>query len=109
LTRVRAPTSVRESSLSEGYVVAVARKPKDAGFEGTLAQLEELVARMEAGDLPLEEALRSFERGVALTRECQAALQAAQQRVQVLTQRASGPVLEDFGAAQAEPPSPTEP
>ena len=62
----------------------MARKPKDAGFESTLAELEELVARMEAGDLPLEEALRSFERGVQLTRECQAALQAAQQRVQVL-------------------------
>src|SRR5580765_332713 len=58
----------------------MARKPKDAGFESTLAELEELVARMEAGNLPLEEAMRSFERGVQLTRECQAALQAAQQR-----------------------------
>ena len=74
----------------------MARKPKEAGFETTLAELEELVARMEAGDLPLDEALRSFERGVQLTRECQAALQAAQQRVQVLTQTAAGPTLEDF-------------
>jgi exodeoxyribonuclease VII small subunit len=82
----------------------VARKTKEAGFETTLAELEELVARMEAGDLPLDEALRSFERGVQLTRECQAALQAAQQRVQVLTQTAAGPALEDFtpdGAAPA--------
>jgi exodeoxyribonuclease VII small subunit len=84
----------------------VARKPKEAGFESTLAELEELVARMEAGDLPLEEALRNFERGVRLTRECQAALQAAQQRVQVLTQRASGPVLEDFNPTEpASPPA----
>ena len=74
----------------------MARKPKEAGFETTLAELEELVARMEAGDLPLDEALRSFERGVQLTRECQAALQAAQQRVQMLTQTAAGPALEDF-------------
>ena len=74
----------------------MARKPKEAGFETTLAELEELVARMEAGDLPLDEALRSFERGVQLTRECQAALQAAQQRVQVLTQTATGPALEDI-------------
>jgi exodeoxyribonuclease VII small subunit len=74
----------------------VARKPKEAGFETTLAELEELVARMESGDLPLDEALRSFERGVQLTRECQAALQAAQQRVQLLTQTAAGPALEDF-------------
>ena len=74
----------------------MSRKPKESGFEGTLAELEELVARMEAGNLPLDEALRAFERGVQLTRECQAALQAAQQRVQVLTQRASGATLEDF-------------
>jgi exodeoxyribonuclease VII small subunit len=80
----------------------VARKPKEAGFETTLAELEALVARMEAGDLPLEEAMRSFERGVQLTRECQAALQAAQQRVQVLTQRASGATLEEFSTESTE-------
>ena len=80
----------------------MARKPKEAGFETTLAELEALVARMEAGDLPLEEAMRSFERGVQLTRECQAALQAAQQRVQVLTQRASGATLEEFSTESAE-------
>jgi exodeoxyribonuclease VII small subunit len=87
----------------------VPQKPKPAGFEATLAELEQLVARMEAGDLPLEEALRSFERGVQLTRECQAALQAAQQRVQILTQRASGATVEDFtgdtaGAGAGAPP-----
>ena len=73
----------------------MARKPKEAGFESTLAELEALVARMEAGNLPLDEAMRNFERGVQLTQECQAALLAAQQRVQVLTQRASGATLED--------------
>jgi len=81
----------------------VARKPKETGFESTLAELEELVARMEAGNLPLEEAMRSFERGVQLTRECQAALQAAQQRVQVLMQRESGATLEDFDAEGTDP------
>ena len=75
--------------------------PKEAGFEATIAELEVLVARMEAGDLPLDEALRSFERGVQLTRECQAALQAAQQRVQILTQRPGGPSVEDFSAPDA--------
>ena len=86
----------------------MARKPKEAGFESTLAELEELVARMEAGNLPLEEAMRSFGRGVQLTRECQAALQAAQLRVQVLTQRASGPTLEDF-EAEGHDPAPAAP
>jgi exodeoxyribonuclease VII small subunit len=65
-------------------------------FEASLEELEALVERLERGDLQLEDALRSFERGVQLTRECQAALQAAQQRVQVLTQTATGPALEDF-------------
>ena len=87
----------------------MARKPKEAGFESTLAELEELVARMEAGNLPLEEAMRSFERGVQLTRECQAALQAAQQRVQVLTQRASGVALVDFDAEGTEAVPAAEP
>jgi exodeoxyribonuclease VII small subunit len=87
----------------------VARKPREAGFEGTLAELEELVARMEAGDLPLDEALRSFERGVQLTRECQNALQAAQQRVQILTQRASGAAVEDFAVESAGDASTPQP
>jgi len=80
----------------------VSRKPKEAGFEGTLAELEALVARMETGSLPLDEALRSFERGVQLTRECQAALQAAQQRVQLLTQRNGNATLEEFAAAESD-------
>ncbi|MDE2221129.1 MAG: exodeoxyribonuclease VII small subunit [Gammaproteobacteria bacterium] len=77
----------------------MSRKPKEAGFEATLAELETLVAGMESGNMPLDEALRSFERGVQLTRDCQAALQAAQQRVQVLTQHAAGATLEDFEAS----------
>ena len=79
----------------------MAGKPKQAGFEDTLAELEALVARMEAGSLPLDEALRSFERGVQLTRECQAALQAAQQRVQMLTELRSDAALTEFTAAGA--------
>ena len=87
----------------------MAQKPKSGGFEATLAELEALVARMESGEMPLDEALRSFERGVQLTRECQNALQAAQQRVQILTQRATGAATEDFavegtGASSAPEP-----
>ena len=56
-------------------------------FEAALTQLESLVTQLEAGDLPLDEALRTFEQGVRLTRECQGALAAAQQKVQLLLQR----------------------
>jgi exodeoxyribonuclease VII small subunit len=65
-------------------------------FEATLTQLEELVARLESGDLPLDEALRTFEQGVRLTRECQGALSTAQQKVQQLLQRGETLTMEDF-------------
>ncbi len=60
-----------------------------ADFEGSLDELEALVAQMETGELSLEESLRAFERGVALTRSCQQALKTAELRVQTLTERAS--------------------
>ena len=53
-------------------------------FETSLEELEALVDRLEQGDLQLEEALRTFERGVTLTRTCQAALATAQQKVEIL-------------------------
>ena len=59
-------------------------------FEQALTELEALVERLERGDLPLGDALHSFERGVALTRQCQSALAAAQQRVELLLKDAAG-------------------
>jgi exodeoxyribonuclease VII small subunit len=56
-------------------------------FEKSLSELEALVQRLEQGDVPLEEALKTFERGVALTRQCQTALRSAQQKVEVLLAR----------------------
>jgi exodeoxyribonuclease VII small subunit len=53
-------------------------------FEQSLSELETLVQKLEQGDVPLEEALATFERGVALTRQCQTALRSAQQKVEVL-------------------------
>jgi exodeoxyribonuclease VII small subunit len=63
------------------------RNSKGPDFEQALAELESLVARLERGDLALDEALKIFERGVALTRHCQASLQAAQQKVEILLKR----------------------
>lgn len=53
-------------------------------FEKTLAELEQIVSRLESGNLPLEEALSEFERGVQLARQGQVKLQQAEQRVQIL-------------------------
>ncbi len=84
----------------------VPNAPDTLPFEQTLAELEALVARLESGELPLDQALAAFEQGVKLTRACQAALQTAQQRVQVLTQQGGEVRLEDFeadrGAAAAD-------
>ncbi|MBB3059813.1 MULTISPECIES: exodeoxyribonuclease VII small subunit [Microbulbifer] len=71
----------------------MAVKKKPATFEQALEELEELVERLEAGDLPLEEALADFERGVKLTRECQQKLASAEQKVKVLMEE-SGSIRE---------------
>ncbi len=62
-------------------------KTETPDFETALAELETLVERLEHGDLPLDEALKTFERGVALTRQCQASLQAAQHKVDILLKK----------------------
>jgi len=69
--------------------------PADA-FEQSLDELEALVERMESGDLSLEESLTAFERGIALTRSCQQALQAAERRVEILTAKTADAVPEVF-------------
>ncbi len=50
-----------------------------------MKELETLVETLEQGDLPLEESLQAFERGVALTRVCQQALDEAEQKVKILS------------------------
>ena len=80
--------------------MSVENKPID--FEKALAELESLVERLERGDVPLDEALRTFERGVALTRHCQACLQAAQQKVEILLNRSGQPQVEPFEGTSAE-------
>ncbi|NCA68710.1 MAG: exodeoxyribonuclease VII small subunit [Sphingobacteriia bacterium] len=63
--------------------------PTDAtphSFEQALAELEAVVDILENGELSLEESLAAFERGIGLTRTCQHALDAAEQRVRILTE-----------------------
>jgi exodeoxyribonuclease VII small subunit len=73
------------------------RKPVD--LEQSLADLEAIVERLEAGEQALEQSLKEFERGVRLARDCESALKDAEQRVQVLL----GGKLEDFGTGAAGP------
>ncbi len=57
---------------------------KSYPFEDSLKKLEQLVERMEQGDLSLEDSLKNFEEGIKLTRECQQALSKAEQKVKLL-------------------------
>ncbi len=72
------------------------KKTTPASFEDSLSELEALVESMENGELSLDESLAAFERGIALTRNCQQALQAAEQKVEILTARTPDAPTEPF-------------
>jgi exodeoxyribonuclease VII small subunit len=59
-------------------------------FETSLQELETIVRQLEAGDLPLEESLKLFEKGVQLSRECRERLNQAERRIEVLMKDADG-------------------
>jgi exodeoxyribonuclease VII small subunit len=74
--------------------IATASPPS---FESALQELEAIVQAMESGNAPLEESLAAYERGIALLRQCQETLAAAETKLQVLE---SG-VLRDFDATNS--------
>ena len=61
--------------------------PSIKDFEAAIAELETIVKKLEEGDLPLEQSLALYERGVQLSRFCHAKLEAAERRIEVLTDR----------------------
>ena len=63
---------------------APGKTPPTADFEHSLDELEQLVAKMEGGDMSLDESLASFERGIGLFRHCQQSLEQAELRVRLL-------------------------
>ena len=77
--------------------------PAPPSFEQSLVELESIVDALERGDMTLEESLGAFERGVALTRACQKALDAAEQRVRILTESRVDAEPEPFAAPAGEP------
>jgi exodeoxyribonuclease VII small subunit len=74
----------------------VPKKAKTPAFEEALKELESLVEILEQGDQSLEDSLKSFERGVSLTRLCQESLKEAEQKVQILTGEQQTSELEPF-------------
>ena len=63
---------------------------KKADFERSLARLEEVVRKLESPQLSLDEAMKLFEEGVELSRECQKQLEEAEGRVEILLKKADG-------------------
>lgn len=74
----------------------MAKKENTIDFEASLKELEALVEKMEQGETSLEQSLKDFERGVALTRACQQALRDAEQKVQILTGKDENSPLQEF-------------
>jgi exodeoxyribonuclease VII small subunit len=73
------------------------REPQSNNFEASLAALETIVRELEEGDLPLEESLQLFEKGVKLSRECQERLNEADRRINLLLRDKDGhPLVTDF-------------
>lgn len=75
---------------------AQTKKPepgKKPGFEQSLARLEEIVRRLESASLSLDDAMKLFEEGVALSRDCQNQLDQAEGKVEILLKKAGGEVV----------------
>jgi exodeoxyribonuclease VII small subunit len=87
-------------------------KTSESNFESSLVSLEQVVAQLESGDLPLERALALFEEGVGLARICQSQLEEAERKVEVLL-RERGEIklapFDAFGAASAPEPASADP
>jgi exodeoxyribonuclease VII small subunit len=79
------------------------KKSRVSEFEKALAELEALVERLESGELPLEESMKQFERGIQLARACQQQLKQAELRVQQLVQKNGDTALENFGGENDGP------
>jgi exodeoxyribonuclease VII small subunit len=72
-------------------------------FEESISRLEKIVAQLQTGELPLDQALQLFEEGVGLSRQCQTQLEAVERRVEILVKEKGGLELTPFGATGSRP------
>lgn len=82
---------VSKSSSTPNADAAETSTATPPDFEGSLAELEAIVDRLEQGELSLDESLQQFERGVQLTRQCQSALKQAEHKVEILLRKSGTP------------------
>ena len=80
------------------------KKTDEPTFEQALQQLEQIVQRLEKGELPLEESLALYEDGIRLSRLCHGKLEEAEGKIAMLMKEARGePVLDAEGRARTTP------
>lgn len=78
----------------------MAKQDNNVDFEKKLQDLEAIVAKLETGDLSLEESLKAYENGIALTRDCQSMLEKAQLRVEMASAEGATPVDLDVAVSE---------
>ena len=79
-------------------------EPQALSFEDALKKLEEIVQRLERGELTLEESLTCYEEGIRLSRFCHGKLEEAERKIEVLVKDARGePALDESGAPKKTP------
>lgn len=98
----RTPTNLVNTPAPKRPEAPPAKKPD---FERSLARLEEVVRRLESPQLSLDDAMKLFEEGVALSRECQKQLEEAEGRVEILLKKADGKLTAEPFDPEAEPNS----
>jgi exodeoxyribonuclease VII small subunit len=75
---------------------------KKPDFEHSLARLEEIVRKLESANLPLDDAMKLFEEGMLLSRDCQKQLEQAEARVEILLKKAGGEMAAEAFDPEAE-------
>jgi|SRR5215475_1585804 exodeoxyribonuclease VII small subunit len=96
---------VKSAAQNKGRVNTAPKKPepqKRPDFERSLARLEEVVQRLESPQLSLDEAMKLFEEGVELSRECQKQLEEAEGKVEILLRKSDGKLVAQPFEAEGE-------
>ena len=83
------------------------KKPEGPSFEVALKQLEEIVQRLEKGELALEESLKLYEEGIHLSRLCHGKLEEAEGKIEMLLKDAKGDVIADADGPPRTQPFPS--
>ena len=79
-----------------------AEPAKKQDFEQSLARLEEVVRKLESANLPLDQAMKLFEEGMQLSRDCQKQLEQAEARVEILLKKAGGEIVAEAFEPEGE-------